>query len=398
MWTRKSQLRRPTSIRERPPPFQNESPGPLTSMPRQTEPSANNALGSLLQAMMGRSRVHSENTQAIAGHAGLQPDILITATGRSPVVIESEFIPAANVEQEAKDRLGLETSVDGRIIEAVIALRYPQSLRQTNDLRADLKEAKLSYCVFTEESEGSISRFPESGWLDGSVEDVADMVRLVSVPQRAVDQAATILQKGIDGAAKHLDQISETRPAIAADIARLLGMTNVPQTRRMACAIMANALVFHERIAGMHPNVRSLALVCGDDVANPQAETLAAWQHILTINYFAIFAIARDILERLDSGDAAIILRQLRNTAQSVRATGVDNAHDLTGRIFQRLIADRKYLATFYTLPASAALLARLAVAKLQGVDWSIPRPSASCGWETSPAAPAPCSRRSTSR
>ena len=371
MWTRKSQLRRPTSIRERPPPFQNESPGPLTSMPRQTEPSANNALGSLLQAMMGRSRVHSENTQAIAGHAGLQPDILITATGRSPVVIESEFIPAANVEQEAKDRLGLETSVDGRIIEAVIALRYPQSLRQTNDLRADLKEAKLSYCVFTEESEGSISRFPESGWLDGSVEDVADMVRLVSVPQRAVDQAATILQKGIDGAAKHLDQVSESRPAIAADIARLLGMSNVPQTRRMACAIMANALVFHERIAGMHPNVRSLALVCGDDVANPQAETLAAWQHILTINYFAIFAIAKDILERLDSGDAAIILRQLRNTAQSVRATGVDNSHDLTGRIFQRLIADRKYLATFYTLPASAALLARLAVAKLQGVDWS---------------------------
>ena len=35
------------------------------------------------------------------------------------------------------------------------------------------------------------------------------------------------------------------------------------------------------------------------------------------------------------------------------------------------MIADRKYLATFYTLPASAALLARLAVAKLDGVDWA---------------------------
>ena len=61
----------------------------------------------------------------------------------------------------------------------------------------------------------------------------------------------------------------------------------------------------------------------------------------------------------------------LRDTAQSVEATGINNAHDLTGRIFQRLIADRKYLATFYTLPASAALLARLAVAKMDGVDWS---------------------------
>ena len=95
-----------------------------------------------------------------------------------------------------------------------------------------------------------------------------------------------------------------------------------------------------------------------------------AWDTILGINYWAIFAIAKDILEQLPPGDAADILRRLRNTAQSVNATGVDNAHDLTGRVFQRLIADRKYLATFYTLPASAALLARLAVAKMDGVDW----------------------------
>ena len=77
------------------------------------------------------------------------------------------------------------------------------------------------------------------------------------------------------------------------------------------------------------------------------------------------------MLEQLPSGEAAQILRTLRLTAQRVDAAGVTNAHDLTGRIFQRLIADRKYLATFYTLPASAALLARLAVAKMEGVDWS---------------------------
>ena len=136
-------------------------------------------------------------------------------------------------------------------------------------------------------------------------------------------------------------------------------MRVVPQTRRMACAIIANALVFHEHIAGMHPVVKPLGKVCGDDVDNPQGEVLAAWDDILDINYWAIFAIAKDILEQLPSGDAANILRRLRRTA-SVNATGVDNAHDLTGRIFQRLIADRKYLATFYTLPASAALLAHL--------------------------------------
>ena len=88
------------------------------------------------------------------------------------------------------------------------------------------------------------------------------------------------------------------------EIAHLLGMSTVPQTRRMACAIIANALVFHERIAGKHTGVRPISLVCGPDVANPKGETLAAWAVILEINYWPIFAIARDILGQLDSGRA----------------------------------------------------------------------------------------------
>ena len=339
-------------------------------MPRQTEPNANNALGSLLQDMLPRGQVRSENTQAISGQPGLRPDIIITAPGRSPVVVEAEYMPARTVEPEARARLGLELSTNVRIIEAVIALRYPAAVGDAHDLRAALSSARLSYCVFTEDAI-DVQRFPESGWLEGSVEDLVDMVRLVSVPQRAVDRAAATLEEGIEGAAKLLDEIAELRPSITNEIARRLGMINVPQTRRMACAIIANALVFHEHIAGMHPEVEPLAKVCGDGVDNPQGEVLAAWDKILDINYWAIFAIAKDILEQLPSGDAAVILRRLRQTAQSVNATGVDNAHDLTGRIFQRLIADRKYLATFYTLPASAALLARLAVAKMEGVDWS---------------------------
>ena len=338
-------------------------------MPHQTEPSANNAMGILLQDMLPRSDVRSENTSAIVGHPGLRPDILIEAPGRSPVVIEAEYMPAANVETEAKDRLGLETEANGRVIEAAIALRYPHEIGEAHNLSSALSEARLSYCVFTEN--GVASRFPESGWLDGSVEDLADMVRLVSVPQHAVDRATTSLQEGIDGAARLLDELDQTRPGITMAIASLLGMANVPQTRRMACAILANALVFHDQIAGMHARIKSLAHACGDSVDNPQGEVLEAWNAILNINYWPIFAIAKDILEHLDSAAAARILRRLRNTAQSVNATGVENAHDLTGRIFQRLIADRKFLATFYTLPASAALLARLAVAKLEDVDWS---------------------------
>ncbi len=111
--------------------------------------------------------------------------------------------------------------------------------------------------------------------------------------------------------------------------------------------------------------------MCGPSVGNPQGETLTAWEEILKINFWPIFAIAKGILEQLPGDVATSALRELLETAQKVEATGVDNAHDLTGRIFQRLIADRKYLATFYTLPATAALLARLAVDKMDFVDWS---------------------------
>ena len=341
-------------------------------MSHQTEPSANTVLGALLQRMLPGAQVRSENTQVIAGYAGRQPDLLITAPGRAPVVIEAEYLPASMVRDDAQQRLGLEVVDDPRPIEAVIALRYPEAVSRSDDLTTALQEARLSYCVLTEvDGQPFPHRFPDAGWLDGSVGDLADLIRLVSVPQRAVDQAAQALERGIESVAKRLDEMAALRPGVSAAIARLLGMEDLPQTRRMACAIITNAMGFHDRIAGMHANVRPLHAVCGPHVANPQARILEAWTHILTINYWPIFAIAKDLVGLLPTGEAADVLRRLQDTAGDVAATGVTNAHDLTGRLFQRLIADRKYLATFYTLPASAALLARLAIARLDGVDWS---------------------------
>ena len=344
-------------------------------MPRQAEGNANNVLGSLLRPMLGKAAVFFESTRVIANNSGKRPDILITAPGRSPVVIEAEYEPARTVEPEARERLGMQVENVSRPIEAAIALRYPAGVEDAYDQRAAIADAPLSYCVFTVERYSadtrrailSVARFPESGWLDGSVADLADLVRLVSVPQLAVEDAAKSLEDGINRAAAILNDLDGVTPAIA----RLLGMDNVPQTRRMACAIIANALVFHERIARIHPGIKTLKLVCGPDVSNPQSETLNAWTEILKINYWPIFAIGKDILQQIPAQDAAQILKELEYTAGEVNATGVDNAHDLTGRVFQRLISDRKYLATFYTLPPSAALLARLAVAKMDGVDWA---------------------------
>ncbi len=366
-------------------------------MPRQTEPSVNNALQAVLQGMMARSRVRSENTRAIVGQPGLRPDLLITAPDHAPVVVEAEYLPAATVEEEAKSRLGLAVAAGGRRIEAAVALRYPHEIGDADDLPLALGRARLSYCVFTEEKDG-INRFPASGWLDGAPADVADLIRLVSVPQRAVDAATDTLEQGISAAAQILDEMDVNRQAVTMDIARLLGMSNVPQTRRMACAIIANALVFHERIAGMYAAIKPLEIVCGDAVANPQSAVGAAWGEILKINYWAIFAVAKDILAHLPAAEAAQILGRLRHTAQEVSAMGVENSHDLTGRIFQRLIADRKYLATFYSCPPRRRCWRGWRWPSCRAWIGRTPGPSAGCASAISPAAPARCSRRSMPR
>ena len=331
----------------------------MTSM---YESVANTDLARILQRMTGPATVAPEPQDAFPG--GKRPDLLITAPGRSPVAVEARQLPAANLEEDAAARFALNAVIGGRELEAVIALRYPAGMTA---LDAD---TPLEYVAFTRKPDGAVDRFPESGWLDGKAADLADLIRLISVPQSAVDLAAGALQEGINDTAEILDELDKTRPGITRETAALLGMDNVPQTRRMACAIIANAMVFHERIAGMHPGISPLRAVCGPDVPDPQDKTLDAWAAILEINYWPIFAIGKDILERLPPDIALRLLRRLRITAGRVNGTGVNNAHDLTGRVFQRLISDRKYLATFYTLPASAALLARLAVAKLDGVDW----------------------------
>ena len=60
-------------------------------------------------------------------------------------------------------------------------------------------------------------------------------------------------------------------------------------------------------------------------------------------------------------------------TARNLVTGGVTRSHDLTGIVFQKLIADRKFLATYYTRPEAAALLAGLAMPSnqpLAGASW----------------------------
>ena len=70
-----------------------------------------------------------------------------------------------------------------------------------------------------------------------------------------------------------------------------------------------------------------------------------------------------------------VILGECARTAASLLGMGAVGRHDLAGRIFNRLISERKLLAAFYTSIPASTLLAGLALSpeRWSHIDWSSP-------------------------
>ena len=216
-------------------------------------------------------------------------------------------------------------------------------------------------------------RWPSEGWLVGSIDDLATCIENVSLSERLLTEGSQILEQSIGEAA---GKLRETASIHALErMAQSLYQEDGEQTSRMAMAIVANALVFHTAIVDAHdiPTIDELRIPGRNDVS--KSRLLECWQHILdNINYYPIFRIASDLLLPIADSTANAVLNRLAQAAGDLAGLGATTLHDLSGRMFQRLIADRKFLATFYTLPTSAALLGELAVSRLDAVtDWSDP-------------------------
>jgi len=104
-----------------------------------TEHTINDALASVLRqgrrAWRPSGVVRAENTGLLKSSAGLQPDILVLEPYVSPVVIETEVLPAVDVEPEARARLGESLKNTGATILSSIAVRLPKRLSGLHPVR-----------------------------------------------------------------------------------------------------------------------------------------------------------------------------------------------------------------------------------------------------------------------
>ena len=342
-------------------------------MPKTTETVFNSELAKALRKKHPRwsNRIGVEQTNVFSEAAGLQPDIVIRHPGGLPVVVETEYTPAATAEQDACQRLGKTLKETGQRIEQSIATCIPRVLGNVNqnNLEEEIEKAELKFCVFSGYPENP-DRYPESGWLDGSVGDLASCIELVALSENQIAQGMRVLEEGIEQVASQLREACFDAPDTLESISRELYQKDGMQTSRMAMAILANALTFHITISGSH-KIETLDQLCGADGRISKTRILKVWKRILReINYWPIFKIASDVLAPIRNNTARKILSSLSIVAEDLVSLGANSQHDLCGRMFQRLIMDRKFLATFYTLPNSATLLADLAAARLD-IDWS---------------------------
>ncbi|MDE2831628.1 MAG: hypothetical protein OXN20_16070 [Gemmatimonadota bacterium] len=345
-------------------------------MPKTNEIAFNVRLLDVLQTKHPRWRDHVGVEQRdVLRETALQPDIVIRPPGGVPVIIETEFMPARSVEADATARLGNFLEYNGDLIEQTIAVQVPQELSRApqKDLERLIEAAEFRYCTFSLQEKDTVVRWPSEGWLTGSIDDLAACIENVALSERLLAEGTQILEQSIGEAA---GKLRETASIHALEkMAQSLHQEDGEQTSRMAMAIVANALVFHTAIVDAHgiSTIDELRIPGRNDVS--KSRLLECWQHILdNINYYPIFRIASDLLLPIADSTAHAVLNRLAQAASDLAGLGATTLHDLSGRMFQRLIADRKFLATFYTLPTSAALLGELAVSRLDAVtDWSNP-------------------------
>ena len=211
------------------------------------------------------------------------------------------------------------------------------------------------------------------------------LVHRAAVPPPRIEALATELENGVRLAAEEFTRRHHYGTELGERVAGVLGQSDDKegQTRRMAMTVIANALVFHESLAevefqvpeaegGPTRGVRAVeSFRPGGLFAS--GEVCLEWERILSVNYWPIFWSAREMLRLMPTATAHAVLEWLWKTGQKLVAGGVTRSHDLTGIVFQRLIADRKFLATYYTRPEAAALLAALALPANRppgGADW----------------------------
>ena len=339
-------------------------------MSKSTETTIEPLLNGHLASLLREQGFDASAEQSVYDHDGRrhQVDVLIDLDDRA-IAIEAEFDPGTTVIQDAKKRLPPQPlRWRGLEIQSVFALQYPRELKETRDdkARALLPEAILR---FQEVSHTDSGEFQLAHEQQGVVRTLAETLRSFWFQQHRSSAVGEI----VDEASRAIEQAAQS-------LMRHAGTSSEGDTPAALALVWLNALLFQELLASnlekdsLPIEHRNKTIHSIRPESSPD-EILQDWNQILEINWWPIFAVARDTLSSTPARTAMLALAPLISTARSIAARGEIRRHDIAGRIYHRLLDSRKFLATNYTTIPAAVLLAALAFdpehPRWTNVDWT---------------------------
>ena len=294
-------------------------------------------------------------------HGRRRPDIVVRLADNPPIVLETELEPAPTVEADALSRLGME--IDGWRVQNVFAVTVPGVLRSVSQGHLDQRMAttQLEWQEWRIDGTASFS-------LTGTLAELGEVVSRTVPPLGNLDDAVDLLDEGARRAGAELYK----SPGTLARVSRIFGADPSDEAANMAALVIINAMVFQERLASAEELYLPVSTAQRNSfVSRPLL--LPLWEQILDIDYYPIFSIARDVVQTLSEMEASEVLTECAKTASALLAMGAVGRHDLAGRIFNKLVSERKLLAAFYTSIPASTLLAGLAMSanRWADVDWS---------------------------
>ena len=326
---------------------------------RNYESTVNDALARLL-------RERANLNAASETLRGRRPDIIVRIQNRA-VILELEIEPARTVEQDAISKLNM--PIDGSPVQNVFAITAPIQLRTIPQLH--LPDRLASATLQWQEWRSDGASGPK---LSGNLSDLAAAISRATPPDNNIDLAIERLEIAVRYAGDSL----HNAPGALGRVAAALNIAPGEEAANMAALVVTNAMMFQERLAHANPAyqpVRTMAAENAetDDDFAMRARLQREWRRVLAVDYYPIFKMAADVVNAMTDIESPNFLRICAAAAAELLGMGAIGKHDLAGKIFNRLVAERKLLAAFYTRIPSSTLLAGLALPPDDslGIDWS---------------------------
>ena len=357
------------------------------------EPQLNGRIATIIrECVTGTRWVVTEETSGTLTGNQKRPDILITRPApEPPIVIENEY-KVANVQGDCLNKLGqkLRPELGGETIHTVIGVHSPKELDDAanGDLAEDmLRDGTLLQYVAYVGTPDEYTRFPTSGFITGDVRNLVEFVRPAAEPADLIQQAADTLANGAAVAAHAIVEAAALNTTVGINIAEKLrqpwptGKTDDSkqaktdqearlQTANMATTMIINALAYQQNLDG-YSGIKGLAQIRDETTGKHLTKdaVIAGFDEILDINFWPIFHVAKELLLQIPANTARNILEQMASAADGI-ADAIQH-NDIAGTVFQKLIADRKTLKTYYTMPEATTLIAHLAIP--EDLNWADP-------------------------